>query len=152
MKTVIISFLLLLAVLALVAWSFASPSRAIFVLDWKRGWLESRTGNMGDSIERLRASVDAEFGVPGFHVTRRHYDDPVIHRRSDGSEVRNFYWQVQTRICSAWVSPLFLPLLLVSMKRFRARKRQTSNCCINCGYDLRASTGACPECGTVRAK
>ena len=147
MKTVIFSISLLLAVLALVVWSFASPSRAAFVLDWNRGWLESRTGNMSEVIERLRSVVDGRFDIPGFHVTKRHYDDPSVHRRIDGSEFRNFYWQVHMRVCSAWVSPLFLPLLLVSIKRLRTRSRRRSGRCLNCGYDLRASPGPCPECG-----
>lgn len=37
---------------------------------------------------------------------------------------------------------------LVHRRRFRRRRRQRDGCCAACGYDLRASTERCPECGT----
>jgi hypothetical protein len=44
-----------------------------------------------------------------------------------------------------------LPLLLASMliRRIRLRNRVAAGRCTSCGYDLRASPGRCPECGTV---
>jgi hypothetical protein len=32
----------------------------------------------------------------------------------------------------------------------RGRRRQLAGQCISCGYDLRGSAGACPECGAER--
>jgi hypothetical protein len=52
-----------------------------------------------------------------------------------------------------WPVPVFLLALLPSMwLRFhlRLRRRQqriSANLCPNCGYDLRATPSACPECG-----
>jgi hypothetical protein len=34
-------------------------------------------------------------------------------------------------------------------RRWIYNKRATSNLCISCGYDLRATPERCPECGTI---
>ncbi|MGH7175832.1 MAG: hypothetical protein ACREJC_00500 [Tepidisphaeraceae bacterium] len=36
------------------------------------------------------------------------------------------------------------------LRKHRSARRITRGLCANCGYDLRASTGRCPECGTER--
>lgn len=36
-----------------------------------------------------------------------------------------------------------------SLRHRRIRQRAESGLCVNCGYDLRASAGRCPECGGV---
>ena len=50
--------------------------------------------------------------------------------------------------------PLAVVLAVIPARRFRrlaierrAERRRAANQCVACGYDLRASTGTCPECG-----
>jgi hypothetical protein len=42
-----------------------------------------------------------------------------------------------------------LPMLWAA-RTFRVSRRVRSGCCHSCGYDLRESPAACPECGTPR--
>lgn len=47
--------------------------------------------------------------------------------------------------------PIFLSGLwpALSLRRYlRSRRRKAKGLCTSCGYDLRASSGQCPECGT----
>ncbi|HTL29038.1 MAG TPA: hypothetical protein VL282_07455 [Tepidisphaeraceae bacterium] len=52
--------------------------------------------------------------------------------------------------------PHWLPILLLSalpmwqlVTRLRQKRRTVRGLCMNCGYDLRASSDRCPECGAM---
>ncbi len=44
-----------------------------------------------------------------------------------------------------------LPALVLTntVRRHQRQQRILKNCCLICGYDLRATPDRCPECGTV---
>lgn len=67
-----------------------------------------------------------------------------------GREYRNGFWYI------GMVLPLWVPMAIVSIPLFRffwrlPRRRRwlrsKKGLCVQCGYDLRASHGRCPECG-----
>jgi len=66
-------------------------------------------------------------------------------------------------LCRVWAIPLWFPAgafavmplccLKAVVRHRRHQERVTRGCCSVCGYDLRASTDRCPECGTaIRAR
>src|SRR5688500_10583425 len=55
------------------------------------------------------------------------------------------FWLVMS-LCP---TPLAIGAARLALSARRRRRRQMRGCCTHCGYDLRASTTRCPECGTM---
>lgn len=63
----------------------------------------------------------------------------IWHEKLDQSIVSLNVWWI--------VAVTFIPALLVTTRFLRRKSRVRAGRCVRCGYDLRASTGVCPECG-----
>jgi hypothetical protein len=58
------------------------------------------------------------------------------------------FWIIAVPYWFAAVLTLIPPMVWVWRRR-RGAARRRSGACANCGYDLRATPGRCPECGTA---
>jgi len=82
------------------------------------------------------------YGFPRFFVrSERH---PTAHGYADETRVMVPFWAV---VLELLVAPAASGWGVV-----RRRWRVARGCCGRCGYDLRASAGHCPECGTPIAR
>jgi uncharacterized paraquat-inducible protein A len=105
----------------------------------------------------------------------RNYPPPTGWKRTpiiaDLSKIARHYWRgfgfehwiMQSRDnfndSYGVVFPYWCPALMLAMlstlsarrlwREIRMRRRLAAGLCLACGYDLRASTERCPECGTV---
>jgi hypothetical protein len=99
---------------------------------------------VGSSTQTLGAGtgtyVSREWGWAGFGVRYNH--------GRDGAAVFLLFphWSVV-------LAGLILPCarLAVHARRRRLKRLATTGHCATCGYDLRATPGRCPECGTMKA-
>ena len=78
----------------------------------------------------------------------------VVRRTGMGQTIRTFFNQQRDGSVPHWFAMLVfgaLPASWLSGWRRQRRRRQwiETNRCSRCGYDLRATTDRCPECGTA---
>lgn len=103
-----------------------------------QGWAWSR--NRADPGYTIRYNPTI-WGKAGFYSHRRDVVD------DSGLSTTRIIGVPLWLLCLLTVAPPFA--LAVSSRRRRLRAaRGTANLCLACGYDLRASSGRCSECGT----
>ena len=95
----------------------------------------------GDIVVHHQASAASPQGVTSWLW----WDHYVDYQGYGMAEV----WRVQFRPWLLLIPPIILPAIWI--KRFTRRRRMLRiGLCLACGYDLRATGGRCPECGTER--
>ena len=102
---------------------------------WRWRSEEIRSWATNVSVPRPGRLID----VPGVELTSEF-------RRDGDNRVRYLYVGLN------WAVPLVvfaMPPAFAALTLFRRRRRRTAGLCRECGYDLRASQGRCPECGTA---
>jgi hypothetical protein len=99
---------------------------------------------LGDQLD-----IDAEADRWGFGFVRGAYDFLKAGEQSSGFPVSPMVgvhvpWWIIGLLSS------ILPMQFLMKHRLRSHRSRRC-CCIGCGYDLRASTDRCPECGRLVA-
>jgi hypothetical protein len=110
--------------------------------------------------------MGAEWGAsPVQYKGPAYYPDKKVHTIETDANGTQHYWGTEYTLGPRYVGPQryfavswlvpaalglpVLPLLVVWRRSRWRRKARRLNLCIHCGYDLRANTERCPECGAL---
>lgn len=156
-------------------WSDWPQDRSFY--DEKPIWC-SRGGMLFSAWRYLSQEMQSIDGLHFHHVREAAKKYPVFSEGWSGPSSRNlrryaalgFEWIPQSivkwnppdpaeTVLKSFTLPLYFPCLLFAIlpahyvlrvrRRRRIARRLALGCCIACGYDLRASSGRCPECGNL---
>ncbi len=78
---------------------------------------------------------------------------PFVLYHGEGGGLPPFGYRYLGVLIPLWAPAAILAIPVVwigfSQSRYRRRLRRSHGLCVHCGYDLRASSDRCPECGAV---
>jgi hypothetical protein len=108
----------------------------------------------GQSIEDFLAGLShwnppQEQRLLGFYLARGGSGTRVV--GPGNSYTLQYFWVLGVPYWPLVLLTLIAPAWWMWRRR-TALRRARANACANCGYDLRATPGRCPECGSVAAK
>jgi hypothetical protein len=120
-----------------ITWEFAraSPPPAFSVSErglWAR-WLAPLSGSGLPDLAERSAARGGQFLGFGVQTTRLEHTNAL---------------DVISVAVPLWVPFAVVAAIVVRLHYKRRARLRAEGLCINCGYDLRATPGRCPECGT----
>jgi len=124
---------------------FALLGRDAYVRDWNDG-----TTGIKLRATWVRYKHDGDYPPPNSVYWARWYS---FARGTDPPENGKYpqYGGTWIWVADWYVFPLFFVLpFTAQMTKVRSTRRRKAGRCPSCGYDLRASTIRCPECGTPK--
>ena len=161
-----LSLLLFAAVVALWVWSYF---RSESISRVRSGGIKERISAASGSI--IASRTDGHRGEPDwFHERYVVYSSPPLSPDSvmpdphlRGGEFAGFAWyyygpEVHWTIDRLLIVPYWFVAMLTAIhpaclgvRWYSSHRRHARGLCPSCGYDLRATPGRCPECGTGAA-
>jgi hypothetical protein len=140
---------------------------------WRNDSLFIERGPHGYFVASARGRVGVIEVSGSWHPRRFHYasyeqtDSAVLTTIAKSGDTKNLWillsgdGNLRSNFGkSRWIAfPYLTPIVpcaalpaVILIRAWRRRRRFRSGLCARCGYDLRASQGRCPECGTIRGE
>ena len=91
--------------------------------------------------------------IPGLRWQTDRYKNPLDFNVPGVGGYLELEWRNQFLEIGLWLPILLFSVMpitwVVGYRKRRRQRRYAASQCVNCGYDLRATPGRCPECGLV---